>query len=489
MIEAPGRPGIRPRWTSSAKSGVGTALSDTSRVWFTISHGILNEVYYPRVDQACIRDLGLIVTDGASFFAEEKRDCSSTVELLEDGVPAFLLTSTHKGGRFRIVKRVIADPRSCSVLMQIRLEDLGGAGLRLFALCAPHLVNGGAHNNGWRGDHKGRGMLFASGGGTYLAMAADQQFAASSVGFVGVSDGWQQLSKDRRLSEQYDFATDGNIAMTAELARGADGSVGSRAGFGLTQSEAGYHALASLQTPFETIVNDYAAGWRAWQAGLRSIERRAHGHNLYRVSTAILRSHEAPTFPGGLIASLSIPWGFSKGDDDLGGYHLVWPRDLCETGGALLACGADAHVRRYPPLPAGDTGARRILAAELLARRRALLARAAAGRMRVPDAASGYGLALGRVAAPGSASLLAHGEKAAAFVILNGPRTKQDRWEENAGYTPFTLAVAVASLLAAAEIAEALDIASRRPCSATPRTPGTSRSRTGCMSRSTRAAR
>ena len=75
VTEAPGRPGIPPRWTSSAKSGVGTALSDTSRVWFTISHGILNEVYYPRVDQACIRDLGLIVTDGASFFAEEKRDC------------------------------------------------------------------------------------------------------------------------------------------------------------------------------------------------------------------------------------------------------------------------------------------------------------------------------------------------------------------------------------------------------------------------------
>ncbi len=73
LVEAPGRPGIQPRWTSSAKSGVGTALSDTSRVWFTISHGILNEVYYPRVDQACIRDLGLIVTDGASFFAEEKR--------------------------------------------------------------------------------------------------------------------------------------------------------------------------------------------------------------------------------------------------------------------------------------------------------------------------------------------------------------------------------------------------------------------------------
>ena len=65
---APEWPGIPPRWTSSAKSGVGTALNQHSRVWFTTSHGILNEVYYPRVDQACTRDLGLIVTDGRSYF-------------------------------------------------------------------------------------------------------------------------------------------------------------------------------------------------------------------------------------------------------------------------------------------------------------------------------------------------------------------------------------------------------------------------------------
>ena len=67
MVEAPGRPGIPARWTSSAKDGVGAALSERSRVWFTISHGIVNEIYYPRVDQACVRDLGLIVTDGDSF--------------------------------------------------------------------------------------------------------------------------------------------------------------------------------------------------------------------------------------------------------------------------------------------------------------------------------------------------------------------------------------------------------------------------------------
>jgi glucoamylase len=51
---APGWPGIPPRWTSSAKSGV----------WFTLSHGILDEIYHPRLDLVCTRDMGMIVTNG-----------------------------------------------------------------------------------------------------------------------------------------------------------------------------------------------------------------------------------------------------------------------------------------------------------------------------------------------------------------------------------------------------------------------------------------
>ena len=76
---APGWPGIPPRWTSSAKSGVGTALSGDSHLWFTISHGVVNEVYYPRIDRACTRDMGLIVSDGRGFVSEEKRHATHEV--------------------------------------------------------------------------------------------------------------------------------------------------------------------------------------------------------------------------------------------------------------------------------------------------------------------------------------------------------------------------------------------------------------------------
>src|SRR5213593_3212087 len=104
---APGWPGIPPRWTSSAKSGVGTALGGDSRVWFTLSHGIVNEIYYPRLDSACTRDLGLIVTDGHAFFSEEKRDARSEIECLGHGVPGYRLTNTCRVGRYRLEKEIV----------------------------------------------------------------------------------------------------------------------------------------------------------------------------------------------------------------------------------------------------------------------------------------------------------------------------------------------------------------------------------------------
>ena len=143
----PGRPGIAARWTSSAKSGVGTALGTGSRVWFTLSHGILNEIYHPRVDCACTRDLGLIVTDGASYFSEEKREARSHVSLLAPGVPAFHLENTAADGRYRIEKDVLTDPTADVVLQRIHFHALDGAlNYRLYVLLAPHLNNHGAGN-------------------------------------------------------------------------------------------------------------------------------------------------------------------------------------------------------------------------------------------------------------------------------------------------------------------------------------------------------
>src|SRR5919109_981509 len=146
--EAPGWPGIAPRWTSSAKSGVGTACAGASRVWFTLSHGIFDEIYYPRVDQACTRDLGLIVTDGREFFSEEKRHARHQSAYLARGVPAYQLANTCEHGRYRIEKEIIADPRRDAVLQHTRFMPLQGTldDYRLYMLLAPHLGNRGAGN-------------------------------------------------------------------------------------------------------------------------------------------------------------------------------------------------------------------------------------------------------------------------------------------------------------------------------------------------------
>jgi glucoamylase len=160
---APGGPGIEPRWTTSAKSGVGASLDSASRVWFSLSHGIVNEIYYPRVDQACIRDMGLIITDGKNFFSEEKRDTRNEIETLEDGVPAYLMNNICNDGRYRIEKEVLTDPYRDTFLQQIRFYPLKGAikNYHVYVLLAPHLGNRGMGNTAWLGDYKGHKMLFA----------------------------------------------------------------------------------------------------------------------------------------------------------------------------------------------------------------------------------------------------------------------------------------------------------------------------------------
>jgi glucoamylase len=246
---APGWPGSPARWTSSAKSGVGTSLSHASRIWFTLSHGILNEIYYPRVDQACTRDLSLIVTDGRDFFSEEKRHAFSTLTSLAEGVPAYHLANACREGRYRIEKDIITDPRRDVVLQQTRFSALQGelADYHLYVLLAPHLGNHGAGNTAWVGDYKGVPMFFAERDGNALAMACSAAWLKRSVGFVGVSDGWQDLMRHKIITWEFTRAENGNVAICGEINLAAsNGKFMLTLGFGSNAAEAGNRALASL---------------------------------------------------------------------------------------------------------------------------------------------------------------------------------------------------------------------------------------------------
>ncbi|MGH8283669.1 MAG: glucan 1,4-alpha-glucosidase [Gammaproteobacteria bacterium] len=458
VIYAPGWPGSTPRWTSSAKSGVGTSLNSCSLIWFTLSHGILNEVYFPRLDSPCTRDLGLIVTDGHEFFSEEKRHATSKLEYPPDHVPLYRLINTCESGRYRIEKEILADPLRNVLLQKTHFTPLKGklGDYHLYALCAPHLGNQGWGNTAWVDEYKGIPMLFAQRNGYALALACSVPWLKGSAGFVGASDAWQDLVRNKRLTRNYNRAENGNVALCGEIDLQACGGAFVLAlGFGHDPFEAGNKVLASLMDGYDSAAALYLREWRTWHKSLQELEEDHDGkNNAYRISMNVLRTHESKLFRGALIASLSVPWGFAKSDNDLGGYHLAWPRDLVESAGGLLAGGAQADMRRI------------------------------LGYLQTTQESDGHwpqnmwmtglhywnGIQLDETAFPILLIDLAHREgtlsgkdlkrfwpmtlKAASYLACNGPVTQQDRWEEDGGYSPFTLAVTVAALLVAAELAD-----------------------------------
>ena len=464
--KAPGGPGEPPRWFDSSKDGVGTAVNpavgSSSLVWFTLGRGILSEVFYPRLDCACTRDLGLIVTDGRSYFSEEQHDAEHRVEAPADGVPLFTQVNTCKRGRYRIEATTFTHPRQDAVLRRVRFTPLdGGLGdYHLYALLNPHVARRGDGDTAWVGDHKGMPMLFAERVGHAVALACSSPWIDASAGFVGVSDGWQDLARHGRLTRHYDRAERGNVALVGEIDPSASGGGFTMAlGFGPNPAEAGHRALASLLDDPDALRAEYVGGWRDWLGRLAPDgPLPGGGRDLYGTSAAVLRTHESKAVPGAAVASLTVPWGEARGDETelgTGGYHLVWPRDQSETAGGLLAAGASADAARI------------------------------LGYLRATQMADGHwpqnmwvggapywdGIQLGETAIPILLldALRLHGglgiaeadaywpmvRRAAAYLVRSGPSSQQDRWENQRGYTPFTLALVVSALLVAADMAEA----------------------------------
>ncbi|MGA7271148.1 MAG: glucan 1,4-alpha-glucosidase, partial [Acidimicrobiia bacterium] len=194
---------------------MGTSIGNQSRVWFALSHGIIDEIYHPRIDTACIRDLGLLISDDTGRFLEEKRHARSMVRWLEEGVPAFELTNRLPGG-IVVRKEILTDPQRDVLLQRTRIDGTG-ADLHVTALLAPHIHNRGGDNRAWVGDYKGIPMLFASGSETSLALAVDTGWVVRSVGYVGFSDGWQDVRAHGRLTWTYPRAGPGNVALAGEI--------------------------------------------------------------------------------------------------------------------------------------------------------------------------------------------------------------------------------------------------------------------------------
>jgi glucoamylase len=455
---APGWPGIPARWTSSAKNGIGTAIQPTSRVWFTHSHGILNEVYFPDVDHACTRDMEILVTNGRDFFSEEKRDTRTEVILDDPGVPVFRLVNTCTRNRYRIEKTILADPSHDAVLQQIRFTPLQGSAddYHLYILLSPHLNNFGGGNTAWIGEYAATPLLYAERDGSALALGSSSGFLKRSVGFVGTSDGWQDLTRHFCMRWEYDRAENGNIAVVGELPPPAGGeTLVLSLGFGSNASLAAEQALAGLRGDFHRAETALREGWQHWQRSLSTLGySRPASAARFRTSMAVLKTSESKTHPGGIIAGLSIPWGFAKGDDDLGGYHLVWPRDLVESAGALLAGGANAEAIRVLQYLKATQCADGHWAQNMWLDGSPYWNGIQTDETGFPILLADMAYREGTLSREELAAYWPMLRKAACYLLLNGPVTQEDRWEEDPGYSPFTLAVEISAMLAASSLAE-----------------------------------
>ncbi len=448
---APGAPGLAPRWTSSKKDAVCTAYAASSRVWFTLSHGTLNEIYYPTIDRPQTRDMELLFSDGETFVHEEKRDFEYDFHYIDEDALAVRVVASDLHGRYTVTKEFISDPHHPVVLMRVSVagDEEFLSRLKCYALLAPHLDGGGAGNSARAVDVAGQRCLFAWKDDFALAFGASCGFARTSCGFVGVSDGYQDLTCHKAMQWEYGEALGGNIAVMGEidLARHREFTIAIAFGGGPHAALAGL--MQSLATPYAMHQERFVVQWHRATSPERLAAVSTDGGRLARVSHNVVLAHEDKTYSGAFIASASIPWGNAKGDDDLGGYHLVWTRDMIQSATAMLACGrSDTALRALVYLACTqhpDGGFSQ--------------------NFWIDGTPYWSGIQLDEVAFPiilawrlwkadsvGNFDIFPFVSRAAGFLVRYAPVTQQERWEENAGYSPSTLAVVISGLLCAADI-------------------------------------
>lgn len=443
--EAFGAPGIPPTWASSDKDFVAGALG-SSRLSATIGHGIINELYWPSTGRPEIRDLGFYLI-GEDRWIDLKRISAYTLSRPKPCLP--LLTILHAGDDYSLSIEVLPDPHRDALLLRF---DLTGP-YRLGIIVAPHLGESGQDNTAWVED----GRLLASVKGRSLCVGADAQMSDLSVGYVGASDGWQDLAKHGRFTYGFTSASKGNVAMSASF---ADRTGVIAVAFAPEPAGARTLAVSALAQDYDLVRDKFLQSWEAWSTRLDLPASDPELLELAQVSATVLKAHEDRMYPGAIVASLSTPWGSET--NTLGGYHLVWPRDATMAAFALLG--------------AGDVeGAQHILAHLIAVQQPDGLwpqnyfpdGKPFWTGIQLDEAAFPILLAAklreaGRSDPPGLEVMV---KRAIAALVERGPTSDQDRWEENPGISASTLPVLIAALvsagpwLAEAEREVALDVA------------------------------
>ncbi|HVH62641.1 MAG TPA: glycoside hydrolase family 15 protein [Candidatus Dormibacteraeota bacterium] len=422
---------VGDHWTPGNKDAIGTANSRQSNVWFTAVHGTLADLLYPTVDVDNLRQLDYLVTDGSSFFFDAAVQGDATSRVTDDRALTYQLTVEDKQHHFSLITDIATDPERPVVVLQGHVS--GGANLMVYGYLVPHIVGTGSGQ-----------IAFFDGSRAYVHkkdvwLAIGGDIGTDTAGYLGHGDGYDQLHQDR-LTSRFRQAGPGRVTLTWRLnASGSDWS--SYLAFGPSRAAADAALGAALKRGAAGIIAAYRDGWRQYAAQLTpySGATTSFYHNA-----EVIKMAEDKLHPGAIVASLAQPWGDTAPDDNSDvGYRKVWPRDLYHAASGLLAAGdtttaydvlrfmgkqqqADGSMPQNTDLEGKPVwpGQQLDETADAI-----LLAVRLAGRATGPDI-----------------------ERAAGYLIANGPATQQERWEEASGYSPATIATEVAALRAGARM-------------------------------------
>ena len=484
---APGSPGALSHFDLARKDCLGTARNTTSKVWYTVAGGVLSDVYYPTIDTTNVETLQYIVTDGSTFTNLQSRDMTYTTKALDGGGMECQVTATAKSGAYSIVTDYLTDPGRNSLVMQVQLRNNTHARLQLFVRFDPSVNGNGGGGSGNGGADSatidtstGHVVMVASDTKTAtnavnrdyaqpVFAALDGPFNQATSGFAGTpSDGLVQLDSAHALTQLYTDASNGNVVQTARVAAqdaGEGDNVTITLGFGADQASAVRSAEGSLRSDVEAIQESYRSGWSTYDAKLAPPPRHLTGLTAaqvrqlsteYYLSANVIKASEDKTFPGAIVASLASPWGqaISAGDPNntyFGSYREVFARDLYEAWTGLVADGDLATARNAVTF----LFSRQQQADGSMPRNSLVNGKLAPDSFNTQLDEVSYPILMAWTLGMTSRSLYQQHIRAAAyFVVSHGPSFGPERWEEQGGYSPSTIAAEIAGLISAADIAD-----------------------------------
>ncbi|MBO0840551.1 MAG: glucan 1,4-alpha-glucosidase, partial [Sciscionella sp.] len=458
------------------KSAVGTTARGTSKVWYTVANGITSEVFYPRADVPNMQDMQYVVTDGSSFVDLERDATTHVVSMPDAQALEYTVTNTAKSGKYKITNTYVTDPNRDTLVINTRFQSLDGGKYQLYLLANPSMAGGGAHDNAWFDSSSGALLasdtqtLFGSPLAVTSALRVSTGFSAHDNGYSGAaSDCLVDLRAHKSLANQFDgISGPGNVVQCGQIPVSTDTTFTVSLGYGSDTASALSASGGSLSDGFGTVESGFRSGWQGYWSGLKQPPASVTGNqrelSSYDVAVMELHAAEDKTNPGASVAGFATPWGDDVNGDNLNdGYHRVWGRDLYEQATGLLAAGDTAQPLRmakflwdkqfiatstpgdgttYPPgsFPryspvSGVSGA----SAQQL------------GCCEQLDQDS-YAIVLAKLTGLTDSGTYAKIKQTANHIQSTGPKTTE-RWEEQSGASPSSIAAEIAGLTSAASIA------------------------------------